>query len=262
VVAMNAALNSESGTATKGAATKDLVLLSDATETGLRTLRLNRPDKANALSAGMVDAMHACLDRLGDETRVLVIRGEGRNFCAGFDFQSCEQQSEGDLLLRFVRIDGLLARLRQAPFLTIAWVTGAAFGAGADIACACAMRLGSSRARLRFPGFRFGVALGTRRLATIAGAQQARAILLGNEELDAQAALLAGLLTELCSGEELQPRIDAIVRSIAGLDARSLRTLLALTEAKSAQRDLADLVSSVARPGLHARIAAYRAANA
>lgn len=258
MVAMNAVQNSETGTATR-----EFALLSDATVTGLRTLSLNRPDKANALSAGMVEAMHACLDRLGDETRVLVVRGEGRNFCAGFDFQGCEQQTEGDLLLRFVRIDGLLARLRQAPFLTIAWVAGAAFGAGADIVCACAMRIGNSKARLRFPGFRFGVALGTRRLTAIAGASRARVILLGNEELDAQAALLAGLLTHLFTDEELQTRVEGIVRSIAGLDAQSMRTLLALTETESsAQRDLADLVSSVARPGLHARIAAYRAAKA
>lgn len=252
---MNAVLNSGSGTAAS-----PLALLSEVTGTGLRTLTLNRPNKANALSAEMVDAIHACLDRLDDETRVLLVRGEGRNFCAGFDFHGCEQQTEGDLLLRFVRIDSLLGRLRQAPFLTIAWVAGAAFGAGADIVCACAMRIGGSTARLRFPGFRFGVALGTRRLTMIVGASRARAILLGNEEIDAQAALLAGLLTESCSEEELPPRVDAIVRSIMGLDGQSLRTLLALTEAEpSAQRDLADLVSSVARPGLHARIAAYRA---
>ena len=54
-----------------------------------------------------------------------------------------------------------------------------------------------------------------------------------------------------------------IVRSIADLDAQSLCTLLALTEAESsAAHDLADLVRSVARPGLHARISAYRAVNA
>lgn len=258
---MNAALEPEPRGATNGAAPAELALLSDATEAGVRTLRLNRADKANALSAEMVDAIHACFDRLGDETRALVIRGEGRNFCAGFDFQACEQQSEGDLLLRFVRIEGLLARVRQTPFLTIACVTGAAFGAGADIACACAMRLGDSTARMRFPGFRFGIALGTRRLCAIAGAQRARAILLGNEVLDAQAALAAGLLNEVCSGEGLNPRIDAIVASMAGLDAASLRTLLAATEAETTQRDLADLVGSVARPGLHGRIAVYRAAN-
>ena len=108
----------------------ELVLLSPPTAEGVRTLRLNRPDKANALSAALVDHLHASLDAIGPETLALVIRGEGRNFCAGFDFTGYEQLSEGDLLLRFVRINELLARLRQARFLTIAWVAGAAFGAG------------------------------------------------------------------------------------------------------------------------------------
>jgi enoyl-CoA hydratase/carnithine racemase len=192
----------------------------------------------------------------------LLIRGEGRNFCAGFDFTGCEQQSEGDLLLRFVRIEQLLARLRAADFLSIAWVGGAAFGAGADIVCSCAIRIGTPTARLRFPGFQFGVALGTRRLATLAGDETARRILLHNEELDAHDALACGLLSELSEQADPQARLDALLESTRRLDAAGLRGLLALTDADGADRDLAALVRSVARPGLHARIAAYRRAGA
>lgn len=234
--------------------------LSPPTAEGVRTLRLNRPDKANALSAALVEHLHASLDTIGPETLALVIRGEGRHFCGGFDFTGFDEQTEGDLLLRFVRINELLARLRQARFLTIAWVAGSAFGAGADIACACAVRLGAPNARLRFPGFQFGVALGTRRLAALAGPDRARAILLHNEELDAEAALRAGLLTERLDASDPQPRIDALLQSTRRLDAASLRTLCALTDADSADADLADLVRSVARRGLHARITAYRRA--
>lgn len=238
----------------------ELAALSPTSADGLRTLRLNRPDKANALSAELVDAVHASLDAIGPETRALLIRGEGRNFCAGFDFTGCEQQTEGDLLLRFVRIDQVLARLRAADFLTIAWVSGAAFGAGADIACSCAIRIGTPAARFRFPGFQFGVALGTRRLAAIAGSERAREILLHNEELDAHAALQCGLLTERSEEADPQVRVDELMRSTRKLDAAGLRSLFALTDAGDADRDLAELVRSVARPGLHARIAAYRQA--
>lgn len=237
-----------------------LVALSPPCAEGLRTLRLNRPDKANALSAELVEALHASLDAIGAETRVLLIRGEGKNFSAGFDFTDYEQQTEGELLLRFVRINELLARLRAADFLTIAWVTGAAFGAGADIACSCAIRIGTPAARFRFPGFQFGIALGTRRLAALAGAERARRILLHNEELDAQAALQCGLLTELSEQADPQSRVEALMQSTRKLDAASLRSLLMLTDAGAAERDLTELVRSVARPGLHARIAAYRQA--
>ena len=235
------------------------VLLSPPSAKGLRTLWLNRPDRANALSAELVDGLHASLDAIGPETRALLIRGEGKNFCAGFDFTDLERQSEGDLLLRFVRINDLLARLRAADFLSIAWVSGAAFGAGADIACSCAVRIGTAAARFRFPGFQFGVALGTRRLAVIAGAERARRILLHNEELDAQGALQSGLLTELAQQADPQARVEDLLRSARRLDAASLAALAVLTDADAAERDLAELVRSVARPGLHARIAAYRA---
>ncbi|MBA2722001.1 MAG: enoyl-CoA hydratase/isomerase family protein [Methylibium sp.] len=238
----------------------ELVRLSPASPEGLRTLELQRPDKANALSAELVDGIHASLDAIGAETRALLITGEGKNFCAGFDFTAYEQQSEGDLLLRFVRIDQLLARLRAADCLTIAWVSGAAFGAGADIACSCAIRIGTPAARFRFPGFQFGVALGTRRLAAIAGAERARRILLHNEELDAHAALECGLLSELSEEVDPQARVEALMHSTRKLDATSLRSLFALTDAGDADRDLAELVRSVSRPGLHARIAAYRRA--
>ena len=76
------------------------------------TLTLNRPDKMNALSASLVDALQAAVDEAArGEVRLLVLRGSGRNFSAGFDFGGVEAQSEGDLLLRFVRIEQLLQSL-------------------------------------------------------------------------------------------------------------------------------------------------------
>lgn len=233
-------------------------LLGDADPRGVRVLTLNRPTKANALDATLVQAVHTLLDGIGSETRLLVVTGAGRHFCGGFDFTDVASQSEGDLLLRFVRINELLVRLRRAPYATMAWVNGAAFGAGADIACACAVRYGTMRARFRFPGFQFGVALGTRRLAELIGAQRAREMLVRNEEIDALVAQGCGLLGEVMDEASFAARPAELARAMAGLDAESLRTLLSITGESSHDTDLADLVRSVARPGLHARVAAYR----
>lgn len=237
-----------------------LATLSAPTAQGVRTLCLNRPAKANALSAELVDEVHARLDGIGPETRVLVVRGEGRNFCAGFDFTEVESQSAGDLLLRFVRINDLLVRLRSAPYLTMAWVSGAAYGAGADLVCACAVRVGAGTAKFRFPGFQFGVALGTRRLGAVVGADRARRILLGNEELDTEAALQCGLLSQAVAHDGPDERAAALARTVRRIDGDALATLYRLTDADSSAEDLADLVRSVSRPGLHERIAAYRSA--
>lgn len=237
-------------------------LLSAPDAEGVRTLTLNRPEKANALSASLVEAAHRQLDGLGVETRVLVVVGAGKYFCGGFDFAGYETQSEGDLLLRFVRINELLARLRSARHLTVACVYGAAYGAGADIACACAVRLGGPGARFRFPGFQFGVALGTRRLAQLAGQARAREILSRNEELDAQGARACGILSEVLSGDTREARLKEIVASVDGLGAESMASILSITEPDTADADLADLVRSLVRPGLQDRVARYRARSA
>ena len=72
-------------------------------------LILNRPDKANALDAGLVEALLVAVARAANSgARLLTLRGEGRHFCAGFDFSDLDQQSDGDLLHRFVRIEQLL----------------------------------------------------------------------------------------------------------------------------------------------------------
>lgn len=231
---------------------------------GVRRLVLTRPAKANALSPEMVDAIDACLDAaLAATPRVLVVEGEGQNFCAGFDFDGFDTLSEAELLYRFVRIEQLLARVRYAPFPTVAAVRGAAFGAGADLVAACTFRVGMTGARLRFPGFRFGLALGTRHLAHLIGPQRAREILLAAEIVSAEQALRDGLLTDLAAdGPEFSHRVDQRIALCADVDAASAVTLLRNVLPETRDADLADLVRSAIRPGMRARIAAYRAQSA
>lgn len=77
-------------------------LLIDKTA-AVTTLTLNRPDKANALDAALVEALGAAVEAAHhDGTRLLIFKGSGKHFCAGFDFGNFEKASEGDLLLREV----------------------------------------------------------------------------------------------------------------------------------------------------------------
>ncbi|MGH7708945.1 MAG: enoyl-CoA hydratase/isomerase family protein, partial [Vulcanimicrobiaceae bacterium] len=97
---------------------------------------LSRLRSANALDGSMVDALLGVLDRSRDSpvagSRALVIAGDGNNFCGGFDLSDIASLSEGEIILRFLRIESLLQRLYHAPFLTIACAQGNAVGAGAD----------------------------------------------------------------------------------------------------------------------------------
>jgi enoyl-CoA hydratase/carnithine racemase len=165
---------------------------------GVRILTLDRSGKANALNAKIVDELLACVTQAEEEgCRALIISANGKAFCGGFDFGGYEDMTQGDLLLRFVRIEELLQRLRRSSFVSIALVHGAAMGAGADIVASCTYRIGTATSKFRFPGFRFGVALGTRHLAQLVGMQRARDILLTNATIDAAAAFDIGLLTHL-----------------------------------------------------------------
>ena len=75
-------------------------------------LILNRPSKRNALSASLVELMLQELEKIDVRiTRLVVLKGNGDCFCAGFDLGEIESQSDGDLLLRFVRIEQILQAL-------------------------------------------------------------------------------------------------------------------------------------------------------
>ncbi|MCU4161950.1 enoyl-CoA hydratase/isomerase family protein [Acidiphilium sp. AL] len=229
-------------------------------ERGLCHVILNRPDRANALNVELVEALLACLEAAtGDGTKLLILRGAGANFCGGFDLSGYEAESDGDLALRFIRIEQVLQRLSSAPFLSVACIHGAAYGAGADLVAACDYRLGAESSRFRFPGYRFGVALGTRRLAAIIGATVAHDILISGRVMQADEALTCGLITHCLDGHAADAEIDRIEKGMVALDTLSVATLVANARRPSdgADYNLAMLVRSVARPGLRERLRHY-----
>ena len=118
-------------------------------------LTLNRPDKANALSPDLVEALLASVNEAyRDGTRLLVLSGNGQHFSAGFDFSDFELTNEGSLLRRFVRIEQLLQAVYYAPFATLCLAHGKNFGAGVDLLVACGIRIAAPDATFRMPGLR------------------------------------------------------------------------------------------------------------
>jgi enoyl-CoA hydratase len=234
----------------------DALIVED--EGPVRTLVLDRPDTANALSVELVEALHAALDQAAG-IRVLVLRGAGRHFCGGFDLGALPDETDATLLHRFVRIGLLLERLAAAPFTTVAVVHGSAVGAGADLVAACDHRLGAPDCSLRFPGSAFGVVLGTARLAGLVGSARATRLVTGGGRIRAAEAEAAGLLTAVGTPEELDDVVAAIAADAARPPAETLPALLAATRPAPDPEALAALVRSVARPGLRERIAAYAA---
>jgi enoyl-CoA hydratase/carnithine racemase len=219
---------------------------------------LNRPEKMNALSADMVEGLIDAVSQAHDDgAQVIVLQGEGRNFSAGFDFSGLDAQSEGDLLLRFVRIETLLQTLRASPCLTVGLAHGRNFGAGVDLFAACRLRYAEKDASFRMPGLKFGLVLGTRHFASLVGTQAARTLLETAASFEAPHAREIGFVHDLAERGEWPAQCARAVARAAGLPPASRAALYDTLADDDADQDLARLVRSAAAPGLKQRIAAY-----
>ena len=221
-------------------------------------LTLNRPERGNALDAATVEALMAAIERApAEDAGLIVIGGEGHHFCTGFDLSGLDRASDGDLLLRFVRIERLLQRIYESPVPVMALAKGRVIGAGADLFGAAQHRIAAPEATFRMPGWRFGLALGTRRLADRVGNDVARLLLLEDRVFDAELARTIGFATDIAP----EPGWPAAIATASGGNALArdaAAALLGLTVARHGEADMAALVESASRPGLRQRIQAYR----
>ena len=224
-------------------------------------LTLNRADKLNALNADLVDGLlQGVADAVARQSQLLVIRGAGRAFCAGFDLSGLDRMTDADLLLRFVRIETLLQAIYTAPMPTLALVQGRCVGAGADIVAACSRRVATADSRFRMPGLQFGIVLGTRRLAALIGSDAARDILQTSRVFDAEHAKSCGFLTDVCASDDWPVLVTQAAADAAVLDDDSRHALLQHSrDDRHLDQDMAALVRSASRPGLAQRIAGYLA---
>jgi enoyl-CoA hydratase len=156
----------------------------------------DRPDRRNAVDRDTLYGLAAALDGCGDDVRALVLTGAGGHFCAGADLSGVEDETFTPLLR------SVLDRLRLAPFVTIAAADGAALGAGTQLAIACDLRVATAATSFGIPAGRLGLAVDTwtvERLALLAGAGPARAMLLAAEVVKGDEAHRLGLVQRLGS---------------------------------------------------------------
>lgn len=232
----------------------------------MAVLTLARPDRGNALSEALVEALIDAVQRcIGDAgVHTLVLDAQGRHFCTGFDLSDLQVDplashaaTDGPLLWRFTRIERLLSLLWNAPLRTVAVARGRTWGAGADLFAACDVRLAAVDAQWRFPGAGFGLVLGTRRLSTLVGADRALRWVAEGSTIDPQSALDCGLASALVpDAAQWQQHLPPLQ-----VDRETYARLKAATRPDLGAQDMAALVDSAISPGLAARITAYRQAS-
>lgn len=193
----------------------------DALLSSVRIIRLDRPERRNAMSAALVDACIAWLDsaRSDPDLRALVIHGAGSGFCAGSDLAELAAM-DAPARSAFEDASGQLARILQSfPRPVVAAVHGYAIGGGLTLAAACDIVVSTPDAKWSLPEVPIGLfpAWGLEAVAARIGHSRARQLSWGIETLDGPQAARIGLVDKLAD-DPLAEALD-IARRLAALPA-------------------------------------------
>jgi enoyl-CoA hydratase/carnithine racemase len=189
---------------------------------------LNRPTKLNALTESMAAQIATLLERarVDDEVRVVLLRGEGRAFCAGDDLGRVIPPELGPpdvqtkLRTSYVRVILDLLQLRKP---IIAALHGYALGAGLDLALACDLRIGAQGLKMGSPVVQWGLGgAGVYLMTQCLGLAGATEFLLLGDAMSDQRALQLGLLNELVPVDEFDATVDRYVERLAGAATASI----------------------------------------
>ena len=223
--------------------------LRSALEAGVFTLTLDRPAKRNALDSATVEALHAGLERadLDADVRVLVLRGAGKDFCAGADLEELLASADATLAdneAAALRLGGLFTRMRRLPKPVLAVVHGRALAGGAGLVTACDLALAGTGAQLGYPEIQRGFvpAMVMTLLRRAAGEKVALDLVLTGRLMTAEQARQAGLISRVVADAELDREAGELAQSLA----RSSLSALAFTKQLFYQLDGRSLDDGVA----------------
>lgn len=184
----------------------------------LAWIRLNRPDRRNAVTDDLVRDLCHALAHTRDTTavRAVVLTGHGPAFCAGHDLK--QPTPEGDSRARLERLQEVTRRLRELPQPVVAAVHGYAIGAGAEFAIGADLVVAADDAVFQFPEAGLGLSVtgaASRLLPLLVGPLKAKELLLLGDRVDASTAERLGLVNTVVAGAELASRARAVAEHLA-----------------------------------------------
>lgn len=187
-----------------------MALVTTKESMGIATVVLNREEALNALNAQMLMELREALIKL-EAAKVVVLRGAGdRAFVAGADIKAMSSMSPSEARAFAELGQGVIQLIEQAPFVSVAAVSGFALGGGLELALACDLICGTERAKFALPETNLGLIPGfggTVNLVRRIGFHFAMEMILTGETIDAQEAYRRGLLLEVIETEKFEERL-------------------------------------------------------
>jgi enoyl-CoA hydratase/carnithine racemase len=191
-------------------------VITTARDGRLLTITLDRADKANALTAAMLDAIADAVTGAAD-AQALILTGEGTVFSAGADLTEVRDAGLATSPVWTRAADAIAA----FPGLSIAALNGTLAGGAFALALACDLRVAVTAARFFYPVMRLGhrpQPQDPARLAALIGPARAKLILMGGARLTADQALAFGLVDAVVPGSELLPFARALAEDALAAD--------------------------------------------
>ena len=207
-------------------------LLVRSTTDAVATLTLNRPRQYNALSAGLLEALHGELDALAADkaVRVVLVTGSGSAFCSGHDLKEMRAlATRREVEALFKACSAMMQKLVALPQPVIAVVNGLATAAGCQMVAQCDLAVAASNARFAVSGINLGLFCSTPAVALSRnlGRKRAAEMLFTGDFIDAETAMDWGLVNRVVPSDQL---MEAALALASQLKAKP-RSALALGKA-------------------------------
>ena len=191
------------------------------------TISLNRPKKMNALSLELLEELQRCLTEVAHDrqVQVVIIRGEGKIFCAGHDISEMVDGTVTRYETIFEACSAVMALIQKLPQPVIAQVHGIATAAGCQLVAACDLAVAAEDARFGTPGVKIGLFCTTPGIPLVRaiGRKRALEMLLTGRMISAEEAVAHGLINKAVPADRLAEETRALAEKIAEASPMTLR---------------------------------------
>ena len=198
-------------------------------EQGIARIALSRPERRNALDQELLSELRAALraSAADESIRVVLVAGEGKEFCSGMDLRTFADDASGDLAkfqAEARNMAGVLLDMRRHPRPIVAAVHGRALGGGCGIATAADIILATDSAQFGYPEINIGFvpAIVMAILRRLVSEKRAFELIASGDTISAQTALEYGMINRVFSVETFEHQVEEFVAGLAGKSTTAL----------------------------------------